>query len=407
MVSTNNPLATLRYISKIIYMFTHHPHAMETLIKAVRQGTPVIIFDENKSVLTVPADVVSGDVIAILMKNCDEIRVAMPWKTIAKLGLNRFRFYGGNVIPIDFKKNGTSAEERADFIKSLVEGRINPEDIIYPGRIFIEEAKEGGVLERPAFGEACLDIARMAGFRVAGVYSTLMTPKGEPADENYAVKFAEENEFPAISINELIMHRLKTEKLVERAVEATLPTKFYGVLKAVGYKTPIGEIIALVRGNVSEGDVLVRIHSECLTGDVFHSLRCDCGDQLERALKMVDKEGKGVVIYMRGHEGRGIGLINKLMAYKLQEEGKDTVEANIELGFPPDLRSYGVAAQILMDLGVKKIRLMTNNPLKIEELKKYGFEVKREPIEVEPSEENLEYLKAKKEKMGHMICIND
>jgi 3,4-dihydroxy 2-butanone 4-phosphate synthase/GTP cyclohydrolase II len=380
---------------------------MKVIVKAVKSGKPSVIFDEKKAVLAIPADIVSGDVIALMMKNCDELRLAMPWNTIAKLSLNRYRFYGGDVIPIDFKMNGLSAEERAWFIRSLVDGRIQPEEILYPGRIFVEEAKEGGVLERPAFGEACLDIARMSGFRAAGVYSSLITPKGELADLEYAAHFAKENRLPIISINELIMHRLRTEKLVERAVEATLPTKFYGVFKAIGYKTPIGEIITLVKGDVSGGDVLVRIHSECLTGDVLHSLRCDCGDQLEKALKMIDRKGKGVAIYMRGHEGRGIGLINKLIAYKLQEEGKDTVEANIELGFPPDMRSYGIAAQILMDLSVRKIRLITNNPLKIEELKKYGFGVKRESIEVEPSEENLEYLKAKKEKMGHLICIND
>jgi 3,4-dihydroxy 2-butanone 4-phosphate synthase/GTP cyclohydrolase II len=380
---------------------------MDDIIMAVKHGKPVVIFDEKKAVLCIPAENVSGSVIATMMKNCDEIRLAMPWKTISKIGLNRFHFYGGDVIPIDFRMNGSSAEERAMFIRDLIKGEIQAEDIIYPGRIFVEEAKEGGVLERPAFGEACLDIARMAHFKVTGVYSSLITPEGELADHSYATNFAKERKLPIISINELILHRLKTEKLVERVVEATLPTKFYGVFKAVGYKTPIGEIIALVKGEVSEGDVLVRIHSECLTGDVFHSLRCDCGDQLEKALKIIDKAGKGVTIYMRGHEGRGIGLIHKLMAYRLQEEGKDTVEANIELGFPPDMRSYGIAAQILIDLGVKKVGLLTNNPLKIEELKKYGLEVKREPIEVEPSEENYEYLRVKKEKMGHLLCIND
>ncbi|AEA46871.1 GTP cyclohydrolase II [Archaeoglobus veneficus] len=380
---------------------------MQEIIEAVRAGKPFIIFDDKKSVLGVPADVVSGRVIALIMKNCDEYRLAMPWKHITALGLNRFLLYGGTVIPLDCSKNGISAEERADFIRRLVKGNVKPEEIVFPGRIFVEEAKEGGVLERPAFGEACIDIARMAGFSSSALYSTLITPSGDVADESYAAEFAKENGLPVISIKELIMHRLKNEKLVKRVVEATLPTKFYGTFKAVGYETPIGEIVALVRGDVSEGDVLVRIHSECLTGDVFHSLRCDCGDQLEKALKMIDKEDKGVAIYMRGHEGRGIGLINKLMAYKLQEEGKDTVEANIELGFPPDMRSYGIAAQILIDLGVKSVRLMTNNPLKIEELKKYGFKVRREAIEVEPSEENLNYLKAKKEKMGHMLCIND
>ena len=380
---------------------------MQKAIEAVKNGKPVIIYDDKKAVVCIPAAIVSGVAITFIMRNCDEVRLALPWKMIAKLGLNRFRFYNGNLIPIDFKANGLSADERAKFIKNLIFGRIEIDEILYPGRIFVEEAKEGGVLERPSFGEACLDISKMAGFEAAGIYSTLITPDGKIADANYATNFAKQNDLEFFSINELIMHRLKHEKLVKRVVEATLPTKFYGVFKAVGYETPIGEIITLVRGDVGKDDVLVRIHSECLTGDVFHSLRCDCGDQLEKALKKIDRENKGVTIYMRGHEGRGIGLINKLMAYKLQEEGKDTVEANIELGFPPDLRSYGIAAQILMDLGVKSIRLMTNNPLKIKELEKYGFKVKREPIEVEPSEENLEYLKAKKEKMGHLICIND
>ncbi len=363
-----------------------------------------VIVDDQKAVLSFPAEVVGSNEIAFLMKNCDELRLAIPWNTISKLGLNRFRFYGENFIPVDFKTNGVSAEERAWFVRNLVKGEISIDEIIYPGRIFVEEAKEGGVLERPGFGEAALDIARMLGFIPASVYSNLMTPSGEIATADYAMKFAEEHSLPVIKIKDLIFYRLKNEKLVERVVDATLPTKFYGVFKAVGYKTPIGEIIALVKGEVSEGETLVRIHSECLTGDVFHSLRCDCGDQLENALKIIDKAGKGVLIYMRGHEGRGIGLINKLMAYRLQEEGKDTVEANIELGFPPDLRSYGISAQILMDLGVKNIVLMTNNPLKIEELKKYDFNVKRMEIEVEPSSENLNYLKTKKEKMGHMIC---
>jgi len=380
---------------------------MQEIIEAVKAGKPFIIFDDKKSVVGIPADVVSGRVVAFIMKNCDEYRLAMPWKRIVSLGLNRFILYGENVIPLDCSKNGISAEERAAFIKRLVKGEVKPDEIVVPGRIFVEDAKEGGVLERPAFGEACIDIARMAGFSSSALYSTLITHSGDVASHEYAIEFAKQNNLPVISTKELIMYRLKSEKLVKRAVEATLPTKFYGTFKAIGYETPIGEIITLVRGDVSEGDVLVRIHSECLTGDVFHSLRCDCGDQLEKALKMIDRENKGVAIYMRGHEGRGIGLINKLMAYKLQEEGKDTVEANIELGFPPDMRSYGIAAQILMDLGVKSIRLMTNNPLKIDELRKYGFKVTREPIEVEPSEENLNYLKVKKEKMHHMLCIND
>lgn len=379
---------------------------MESVISHVRSGKPVIILEDNKSAICIPAKVVSGKIVNLIMKNCDEIRLAIPWRKIVEFGLNRFKFYNGNHIPLD-PKDVVSAESRAIFIKKLISGEIKHNDIRYPGRIFVEEAKEGGVLERPAIGEACIDISRMAGFGNYAVYGLILTQDGELASKSYSLEFAKNLGIPYIEIRDLIEYRLKNEKLIERVVEATLPTKFYGTFKAIGYKTPIGEIIALVRGNVAEGDVLVRIHSECLTGDVFHSLRCDCGEQLESSLKAIDKENKGVLIYMRGHEGRGIGLINKLMAYKLQEEGKDTVDANIELGFPPDLRSYGIAAQILMDLGVKSVRLLTNNPLKIEELKKYGFKVVREPIEVQPSEINLPYLKTKKEKLGHLICLND
>ncbi len=377
---------------------------MHDVISDVKNFRPVVIYDDDRSVLAIPAEAINGEVMKMIMKHCDEIRVALPWKRIVELGLNRFKVFNGNAIPLDFK--AMSAEDRAEFIKLLASGTVRIEDIVYPGRIFVEEAKEGGVLERPAFGEASLDLARLSGFKLAGVYATLVD-EGRIAGKSFGLTFAKVNGLKAVSINEMIEYRLKNEKLVERVVTATLPTKFYGTFKAMGYRTPLGEIVALVRGKVDQGDVLVRIHSECLTGDVFHSLRCDCGEQLERALKKIDKEGKGVFIYMRGHEGRGIGLINKLMAYKLQEEGKDTVEANVELGFPPDLRSYGIAAQILMDLGVKSVRLMTNNPEKIEELKKYGFKVVREPIEIEPVEENRRYLKTKVEKLGHMMCIND
>ncbi len=370
----------------------------------LKEGKPVIIYDESLSAVCVPAEVVNGEIINFIMKNCDEIRLAVPWTSILRLGLNRFRFYNGNMIPIDPKVGKISAEERARFIKKLISNSISLDDVKYPGRIFVEEVKEMGVLERPGIGEACIDLARMSGFSPIAVYAPILTHDGEVAGSSYTL---EKFDFPSVSVKELIEHRLREEKIVERVVEATLPTKFYGTFKAVGYRTPIGEIVALVKGDVSDGKVLVRIHSECLTGDVFHSLRCDCGDQLENSLRMIDEEGKGVAIYMRGHEGRGIGLINKLIAYKLQEEGVDTVDANIELGFPPDLRSYGIAAQILMDLGVRKVRLLTNNPLKINELKKYGFEVEREAIEVEPCELNLPYLKTKKEKMGHFLCLND
>ncbi len=362
-----------------------------------------IIYKDDRAAICFPAEEVDKEKINMLMKNGDEIRIAMPWRIIESLGLNSFKFEGKNLISVDFNGDLT-ASGRLRAIRKILSGEIY--DAKFPGKIFIEEVKENGVLERPGFGEAAIDVAKMKGYSPISVYAFLLNQEGEFADKNYALKFAEENDFEAFSMEELISKRLKEEKAVKRVVETRLPTKFYGEFKAIGYETPIGEVVALVRGESLE-ECVVRIHSECLTGDVFHSLRCDCGEQLERALKKIDSENKGVLIYMKGHEGRGIGLINKLMAYKLQDEGKDTVEANLELGFPPDMRSYGIAAQILMDLGVKKVRLMTNNPEKIEELKNYGFDVVREPIEIEPSEENLKYLKAKREKLGHFLCIND
>ncbi|MEM0215662.1 MAG: GTP cyclohydrolase II [Archaeoglobaceae archaeon] len=379
---------------------------MENLIEEIKAGRFVIVCEEDKSFLCIPAEIVNSNSINFIMKNCDEIRLSLTWSKISSLGLNKF-FFNGNLIPIDPKLEKISAEDRANFIKKLVLENISPGEIKFPGRIFVEETKEMGILERPGIAEACSDLARLAGFRACAVYAPILTPEGKVGGIEFAKNFSEVHSIPIINIRDLIEFRLKNEKIVERVVEATLPTKFYGTFKAIGYKSPIGEILALVKGDVSSGNILVRIHSECLTGDVLHSLRCDCGEQLESALKMIDREGKGVLIYMRGHEGRGIGLINKLLAYRLQENGIDTVDANLKLGFPPDLRSYGISAQILMDLGVKNVRLLTNNPLKIEELAKYGFNVKREAIEVEPTEANLSYLKAKRDKMGHFLCIND
>lgn len=379
---------------------------MQNVIAQLRAGKFVIVHEEDKNFLCIPAEIVTPEAINFMMKNCDEIRLSLTWNKISSLGLNKF-YFNGNFIPVDPKLDKISAEDRAKFIKKIVNEILTLSEIKLPGRIFVEETKEMGILERPGVAEACSDLARLAGFKAFAVYAPILTPNGEVASMDYVVEFAKTNSLPIISIRELIEHRLKTEKIVERVVEATLPTKFYGTFRAIGYRSPIGEILVLVKGNVQEGDVLVRIHSECLTGDVLHSLRCDCGEQLESALKMIDRNGKGVLIYMRGHEGRGIGLINKLITYKLQENGIDTVDANIKLGFPPDLRSYGISAQILIDLGVKSIRLLTNNPLKIEELAKYGFEIKREAIEVEPTEENLAYLKAKRDRMGHLLCIND
>ncbi|MEM0266823.1 MAG: GTP cyclohydrolase II [Archaeoglobaceae archaeon] len=380
---------------------------MQDLVSKLKRGDFVIVCEDEKCFLCTPAETITAEKIIFLMRNCDEIRLSLPWSKIFSLGLNKFFYFNGNLIAVDPKKWAISAEDRAEFIKKIVNSTLEISEIKFPGRIFIEETKKMGVLERPGIAEACSDIVKLSGFSPYAVYAPLMTHDGKVANRSYAESFAKENAIQIIDIRDLIEFRLKTEKIVEKAVEATLPTKFYGTFIALGYRTPLGEILVLVKGNVSDEDVLVRIHSECLTGDVIHSLRCDCGEQLESALKMIEREGKGILIYMRGQEGRGIGLINKLMAYKLQENGVDTVDANIKLGFPPDMRSYGVAAQILMDLGVKSIRLLTNNPSKIEELAKYGFRVKREAIEVEPTEVNLAYLRAKKDKMGHFLCIND
>lgn len=380
---------------------------MQDLLSKLKKGEFVIVCEDEKYFLCTPAEIINAEKIVFLMRNCDEIRLSLPWSKILSLGLNKFFYFNGNLIAVDPKKWAISAEDRAEFIRKIVNSTLEISEIKFPGRIFIEETKSMGVLERPGIAEACSDIARLSGFSPYAVYAPLMTNDGKVADRSYSEQFAKENSIQIVNIRDLIEYRLKTEKIVERIVEASLPTKFYGTFKALGYRTPLGEILVLVKGNVDDEDVLVRIHSECLTGDVIHSLRCDCGEQLESALKMIDKEGKGILIYMRGHEGRGIGLINKLMAYKLQENGMDTVDANIKLGFPADMRSYGVAAQILMDLGVKSIRLLTNNPSKIWELAKYGFRVKREAIEVEPTEINLPYLRAKKDKMGHFLCIND
>ncbi|MEM2801684.1 MAG: 3,4-dihydroxy-2-butanone-4-phosphate synthase, partial [Archaeoglobaceae archaeon] len=270
---------------------------MQNVIAQLRAGKFVIVHEEDKNFLCIPAEIVTPEAINFMMKNCDEIRLSLTWNKISSLGLNKF-YFNGNFIPVDPKLDRISAEDRANFIKKIVNEILTLSEIKLPGRIFVEETKEMGILERPGVAEACSDLARLAGFKAFAVYAPILTPNGEVASMDYVVEFAKTNSLPIISIRELIEHRLKTEKIVERVVEATLPTKFYGTFRAIGYRSPIGEILVLVKGNVQEGDVLVRIHSECLTGDVLHSLRCDCGEQLESALKMIDRNGKGVLIYM-------------------------------------------------------------------------------------------------------------
>jgi 3,4-dihydroxy 2-butanone 4-phosphate synthase/GTP cyclohydrolase II len=301
---------------------------------------------------------------------------------------------------------GISAYERATTIKLAVSPEAKPQDFVRPGHVFPLMAKKGGVLERTGHTEASVDLAKLAGLYPAGVICEIMKEDGTMARLPDLMEFAKKHNLKIITIADLVKYRLKKEKLVSRKAEAFLPTK-YGVFKIYGYKSLVDntEHVALVMGDIRDDEsVLVRVHSECLTGDIFGSLRCDCQNQLHLALQKIAEEGKGVLVYMRGHEGRGIGIINKLKAYSLQDEGYDTVEANHKLGFNADLRDFGTGAQILLDLGVKKMRLMTNNPRKIVALEGFGLEiVERVPIVTQTNPHNEKYIKAKKDKLGHMI----
>lgn len=300
---------------------------------------------------------------------------------------------------------GISAHERAATVEILTNPESRPEDLHRPGHIFPLKAREGGVLVRAGHTEGAVDLARLAGMEPAGVICEIMNEDGTMARVPDLMDFVNRHELKIITIKDLIHFRRQREKLVEKVESIHLPTDF-GDFRAVGYRSVLDgqDHIALVKGEVDDGaPVLVRVHSECLTGDVFHSRRCDCGDQLAAALEKIEQEGRGVLLYMR-QEGRGIGLMNKLKAYKLQEEGKDTVEANLALGFPADLRDYGVGAQILVDLGISKVRLMTNNPRKIVGLEGYGLQVQeRVPMEMAVKPENERYLSTKKVKLGHYL----
>jgi len=312
-------------------------------------------------------------------------------------------------ITVDARKGtttGISAYDRAATIHSIIDPRTGPDDLVRPGHIFPLIAKDGGVLRRAGHTEAAVDLTRLSGLMPSGVLCEIMNDDGTMARVPELRKLAQKFDIKMISIQDLIAYRRMREKLVQRREVIDMPTE-YGNFKLYLYQNVLDESehhIALVKGEIlDEKPTLVRVHSECLTGDVFGSRRCDCGDQLAAALQQVEREGKGVVLYMR-QEGRGIGLVNKIFAYALQEKGKDTVEANKELGFKADLRDYGIGAQILKDIGLKKIRLMTNNPKKVVGLSGYDLEiVERVPIEINPNEHNEKYLKTKRDKLGHLI----
>ena len=304
---------------------------------------------------------------------------------------------------------GISAQERALTIQKVLDPDTKASDFRKPGHIFPLEARKGGVLKRAGHTEAAVDLARLAGLYPAGVICEIMNEDGTMARIPELMNFVTEHDLKIITIADLIAYRRKNEMLIEHVTEANMPTK-YGDFKIIGYENKLnGEHhVALVKGNVDDGEpVLVRVHSECLTGDAFGSIRCDCGEQYATAMEQINKEGRGILVYMR-QEGRGIGLINKLKAYALQDKGMDTVEANLALGFPEDMRDYGIGAQILADLRVKKIRLMTNNPRKLSGLAGYGMEIiERVPIQMNHNERNAYYLKTKQEKLGHLLKFKE
>jgi 3,4-dihydroxy 2-butanone 4-phosphate synthase/GTP cyclohydrolase II len=324
---------------------------------------------------------------------------------------NTSRFQTAFTISIDARNGvttGISAYDRAKTILTAIDDRSQPEDLVSPGHIFPLRASKGGVLVRTGQTEGSVDLARLTGFKPAGVICEVMNDDGTMARMPDLQMIAKKHDLKIITIADLIKYRMSKESLVRRLATAKLPTKYGGMFTAIAYENDIDPYhhIALVKGEIGPDDkVLVRVHSQCLTGDVFGSKRCDCEEQLHHAMAMVEKEGKGIIVYMR-QEGRGIGLVNKLKAYCLQDMGKDTVEANETLGFKADMREYGIGAQILVELGLHKIRLMTNNPRKIIGLEGYGIEViERVPIETKPNCENIEYLKVKAKKMGHLLSI--
>ncbi|HET6461956.1 MAG TPA: bifunctional 3,4-dihydroxy-2-butanone-4-phosphate synthase/GTP cyclohydrolase II [Syntrophales bacterium] len=388
----------------------------------IKSGKMVILVDdedrENEGDLCMAAEFVTPESINFMARyGRGLVCLSLSEELADKLNLhpmvvdNRSCFGTAFTVSVEAKRGvttGISAADRATTIKTAVADDATPDDIVSPGHVFPIRARKGGVLVRTGQTEGSVDLARLARLKPAGVICEIMKDDGTMARMPDLEIFAKEHDLKIATISDLIQYRMQHESLIRRAAAAMIPTLFGGQFKIVVYENDVDDMkhVALVKGDIGpEDEVLVRVHSECLTGDVFGSERCDCGHQLHRAMEMVNEVGKGIIVYMH-QEGRGIGLVNKIKAYELQERGKDTVEANISLGFKADLRDYGIGAQILADLGVKKMKLMTNNPKKIVGLEGYGLTVtERVPIEIKPSDNNIKYLKTKKKKMGHLLEI--
>jgi 3,4-dihydroxy 2-butanone 4-phosphate synthase/GTP cyclohydrolase II len=392
---------------------------IEEALEDIRRGKMVVVCDgedrENEGDLVLAAQFATPEAInfmaaeargliclALTAERCDELELKlMPAKNEAPLKTA----FTVTIEAAEGVTTGISAHDRARTVQVAIDPHSTASDLSVPGHIFPLKAKDGGVLERTGHTEASVDLARLSGLIPAGVICEIMNPDGTMARVPDLIPYCEQHGLKMITVADLIAYRRLTEKLIERVVKTKLPTAF-GEFSAVGYRSLVDDKhhVAMVKGNVDgAADVLVRVHSECLTGDVFHSLRCDCGEQLAAALAMIEREGQGVLLYL-SQEGRGIGLLNKLRAYKLQEDGLDTVEANVALGLPADLRDYGIGAQILGDLGLSSIRILTNNPKKIIGMEGYGLSVTEQvPIEAIPNPHNEDYLRTKRDQLGHAL----